>query len=239
MVEIDQSEWHIWVWCHYVAIFQRRYLKPWLESLLSWWPAAAQLLSHYISKQLWGGGTTIEQTLTEDFHRTEKLENCPGNKTFIYLFYIAGLLFEVLPTKMQTLSLSPSILHPRPHALQCLLLIHGKVKLKCAHHFEFQCFIFVWFPVETLVSVWDIVSLLSPEIRDRGGPSWSWSELTWRIFFNWQHVCFNKAFWAIIWWCFLFTNNSLDNICQSNLIIISNPPFSGNRLEVSMKVWLH
>ena len=37
----------------------------------------------------------------------------------------------------------------------------------------------------------------------------------------------------------LFTNNSLDNICQSNLIIISNPPFSGNRLEVSMKVWLH
>ena len=105
MVEIDQSEWHIWVWYHYVAIFQRRYLKPWLESLLSWWPAAAQLLSHYISKQLWGGGTTIEQTLTEDFHRTEKLENCPGNKTFIYLFYIAGLLFEVLPTKMQTLSL--------------------------------------------------------------------------------------------------------------------------------------
>ena len=51
IVEIDQSEWHIWDWYNYVAIFQRRYLKPWLESLLSWWPAAAQLLSHYISKQ--------------------------------------------------------------------------------------------------------------------------------------------------------------------------------------------
>ena len=181
----------------------------------------------------------LEQTLTEDFHRTEKLEICPGNKTFIYLFYISGLLFEVLPTKCRKVHkvfLLQFNIAPTPYNA-CYLFI---VKLSVCPPF--------WVPVFhfCLVSSWNSgvclgyrITSHSPEIRDRRGPSWSWSELTWRIFYNWQHVCFNKAFWAIIWWCLLFTNNSLDNICQSNLIIISNPPFSGNRLEVSMKVWLH
>ena len=99
--------------------------------MLSWWPAAAQLLSHDNSNpsSTEVEAPPLEQTLTEDFHRTEKLETCPGNKTFIYLLYISGLLFEVLPTKMQksTQSLSPSIQYCT-HALQCLLLIHGKVE---------------------------------------------------------------------------------------------------------------
>ena len=69
----------------------------------------------------------LEQTLTEDFHRIEKLETCPGNKTFIYLFYISGLLFEVLPTKCRKVHkvflLQFNIIAPTPYNACYLFMV--------------------------------------------------------------------------------------------------------------------
>ena len=90
----------------------------------------------------------LEQTLTEDFHRTEKLENCPGNRTFIFLLCISGLLFEVLPTKMHKSTHSfNSILHPRPTPYNACYLF--MVKLSVCPPF--------WVPVFhfCLVSSWN------------------------------------------------------------------------------------